>query len=52
MIAGLYATNAFLVILIEALFIAAALWYYFRAEAMTGIVRTGKNRIAFIGLFV
>ena len=30
----------------------AALTYYFRAEAKAGIVRTGKNRAAIIGVFV
>jgi hypothetical protein len=49
---GLYATNAYLAILIEALFIAAALWYYFRTETKMGIVRTAKNRAVIIGLFV
>jgi hypothetical protein len=49
---GLYATNAYLAILIEATFIAAALWYYFRTETKMGIVRTAKNRAVIIGLFV
>ncbi len=49
---GLYATNAYLAILIEAVFIIVALTYYFRAEAKAGIVRTGKNRAAIIGVFV
>lgn len=49
---GLYATNAYLAILIEAIFIAAALWYYFLTETKMGIVRTAKNRAVIIGLFV
>jgi hypothetical protein len=49
---GLYATNAYLAILIEAIFIAATLWYYFRTETKMGIVRTAKNRAVIIGLFV
>lgn len=49
---GLYATNAYLAILIEAVFMAAALTYYFRAEAKAGVIRTKKNRAAIIGVFV
>lgn len=49
---GLYATNAYLAILIEAIFMVAALTYYFRAEAKAGVVRTTKNRAAIIGVFV
>ncbi|MDA9009543.1 hypothetical protein N9K16_06260, partial [Alphaproteobacteria bacterium] len=49
---GLYATNAYLAILIEAVFIATALTYYFRAEAKTGVVLSGKKRAAIIGVFV
>lgn len=49
---GLYATNAYLAILIEAVFIVGALAYYFRAEAKAGLVRTLKNRAAVIGVFV
>lgn len=49
---GLYAKNAYLAILIEAIFILAALTYYFRAEAKTGVIRTAKNRAAIIGVFV
>lgn len=47
---GLYATNAYLAILIEAVFVAAALWYYFRAEAKVGQLRTFKNRAVIIGV--
>lgn len=49
---GLYATNAYLAILIEAVFIIAALTYYFRSEAKTGVVRTRTTRAAIIGVFV
>ena len=49
---GLYATNPYLAILIEVLFSVAALWYFFREEAKRGIIRTIKNRIAIISVFV
>lgn len=49
---GLYATNAYFAILIEAVFMIAALTYYFRAEAKAGVIRTKKNRAAIIGVFV
>ena len=49
---GLYATNAYLAILIEAVFIVVALAYYFREEVKAGIIRTGKNRAVIIGVFV
>lgn len=49
---GLYATNAYLAILIEALLIVAALTYYFRKEATAGILRTRKNIALIIGVFV
>jgi len=48
---GLYAKNAYLAILIEAVFMIAAMTYYFRAEATAGFVRTTKNRAAIIGVF-
>jgi len=49
---GLYASNPYLAILIEALFSFSALWYFFREEAKKGIIRTTKNRIAIISVFV
>ena len=49
---GLYATNAYLAILIEAVFITATLTYYFSAEAKEGVVRSKKHRWAIIGVFV
>jgi len=48
---GLYASSPYLAILIEAIFIVGALWYFFREEAKTGIIRTTKNRIAIISVF-
>lgn len=48
---GLYASNPYLAILIEALFSIAAIWYFFREEAKKGIIRTTKNRIAIISVF-
>lgn len=49
---GLYAKSPYLAILIEAIFMVAALTYYFRAEAKAGVVRTTKNRAIIIGVFV
>ena len=49
---GLYAKNAYLAILIEAVFMVAALTYYFRGEAKAGVIRTTKNRATIIGVFV
>jgi hypothetical protein len=48
---GLYASNPYLAIFIEALFIISALWYFSRQEAKKGIIRTTKNRIAIISVF-
>jgi len=48
---GLYATNPYLAILIEAIFSASVLWYFFREEAKKGIIRTTKNRIAIVSVF-
>ena len=48
---GLYASNPYLAILIEALFSIGALWYFFAEEAKKGIIRTTKNRIAIISVF-
>lgn len=49
---GLYASNPYLAILIEALFSIVALWYFFREETKKGIIRTTKNKVAFISVFV
>ena len=48
---GLYASNPYLAILIEAIFSFGAMWYFFREEAKKGIIRTTKNRIAIISVF-
>lgn len=49
---GLYKTNVVPAILIEAAFCVAALVYFFREEAKSGIQRTLKNKVAIIGVFV
>ena len=48
---GLYASNPYLAILIEALFSLVALWFFFREEGKKGVIRTTKNRIAIISVF-
>ena len=48
---GLYAKNAYLAILIEAVFIVTAIVYYFRSETNAGVVRTNKSRAVIIGVF-
>ena len=49
---GLYASNTFLAIAIEAVFIVMMLWYFFKKEAENGITRTFKNKVSLICLFV
>lgn len=49
---GLYASNVFLAIGIEAIFCIAALWYFFSEEVKSGIERTAQNKAFIIGLFV
>ncbi len=49
---GLYASNVYLAIGIEAVFIIVALWYFFSQEAKNGVERTSKNKASIIGLFV
>jgi hypothetical protein len=49
---GLYATNVYLAIAIEAVFIVVMLWYFFKKEKELGNVRTPKNKAYIIGLFV
>ncbi|MFT4666511.1 MAG: hypothetical protein ACI9RM_002202 [Ulvibacter sp.] len=49
---GLYASNVYLAIGIEAVFCVVALWYYFREDTKIGIQRSPKNKAAIIGLFV
>ncbi len=48
---GLYASNPYLAILIEALFSIVALWYFYRDETKKGIIRTTKNKVAIISVF-
>ncbi len=49
---GLYASNVFLAIAIEAVTSVAILWYFFSQEAKNGIQRSPKNKASIIGLFV
>ena len=49
---GLYASNVYLAIAIEAVFIIVMLWYFFKKEAENGVQRTSKNKASIIGLFV
>lgn len=49
---GLYATNVYLAIAIEAVFCIGMLWYFFKEETRLGNQRTPKNKAAIIGLFV
>ncbi len=49
---GLYASNVFLAIAIEAIFIVVMLWYFFKQEVKNGIKRTTKNKASVIGLFI
>ncbi len=49
---GLYASNVYLAIAIEAIFCVVILWYYFNKDAKLGIQRTSKNKAAIIGLFI
>ncbi|MFT5746577.1 MAG: hypothetical protein ACI9XO_004085 [Paraglaciecola sp.] len=48
---GLYASNPYLAIVIEALFSIIAIWYFFREESKKGIKRTKKNKISIISVF-
>lgn len=49
---GLYDSNPFLAVAIEAIFCVAVLWYFFKEEAKSGILRTAKNKAWIIGMFV
>jgi hypothetical protein len=49
---GLYATNVYLAIAIEAVFCVLVLLYFFKQDAKNGIKRTSKNKTSIIGLFV
>ncbi|WP_166386556.1 hypothetical protein [Polaribacter sp. 11A2H] len=48
---GLYASNVYLAIFIEIIFIIGSLLYFFKGEAKKGIIRTTKNRVAIISVF-
>ena len=49
---GLYESNIYLAIAIEAIFIIGALWYFFREETKQWIERTIKNKATIIAMFV
>lgn len=49
---GLYTSNVYLALIIEAVFCAILLIYFFRNEEKLGNYRTSKNKISIIGLFV
>ncbi len=49
---GLYASNVFLAIGIEAISIVLLLWYFFSQEKSNGIQRSQSNTLSIIGLFV
>lgn len=49
---GNYATNVFQAIAIEAIASAGMLWYFFSQENKNGIIRSVKNKVSIIGLFV
>ncbi len=48
---GLYASNPYLAIVVEALFSIIAIWYFFSEESKKGIIRTTKNKVAIISVF-
>ncbi|NRT16438.1 magnesium-transporting ATPase (P-type) [Flavobacterium sp. 28A] len=48
---GLYAASPYIAILIEAIFSAVALWYFFTEETKNGVTRTATNKIAIIAIF-
>lgn len=49
---GLYYSNVYLAILIEAVFTAIALAYYFNMDSKKSKTRSQKNKLQIIGLFV
>lgn len=49
---GLYASNPYLAIGIEAIFSVVALWYFFSQEIKSGIQRSFKNKAIIIGAFI
>ncbi len=48
---GLYITNVYFAILIEAIFISIVLWFFFRRQSKWGIKRSRKNMLSIIGVF-
>ena len=48
---GLYVTNVYLAILIEAIFIAVLLWFFFKRQIKMGLTRPRSNRLSIIGVF-
>jgi hypothetical protein len=48
---GLYYSNVYLAILIEAVFTVIILAFYFRVDSKMSIPRSGKNRLQIAGLF-
>jgi len=49
---GLYKSNVYLAIVIDAIFTAVLVWYFFREEAKKGIVRSSANKRSIIGVLV
>ncbi len=49
---GLYASNVYLAIAIEAVTCVVILWYFFTQEVKNGVKRTSKNKASIIALFV
>lgn len=47
---GLYVTNVYLAILIEALFISVLLWFFFKKQAKRGLIRSRNNMLSIIGV--
>jgi hypothetical protein len=48
---GLYASDPYLAIVIEAVFTTVALWYFFKVDAAKGYKRTLANKASIIGVF-
>ncbi|MBB6462120.1 hypothetical protein [Flammeovirga kamogawensis] len=49
---GLYISNVYSAIAIEAVFCIVVLWYFFSQEVKEGVHRSTVNKIAIIGLFI
>ena len=49
---GLYTSNIYLAIFIEALFVTGALYYFFKEEKKEWVTRSTINKASIIGLFV